>query len=1087
MTRKRSRMGALVVIGMLGSLLPLGPLPVAATTGDLVITGVIDGPLTGGLPKAIELYVANDIPDLSIYGVGSASNGGGTDGQEFTFPAVTAVAGDFIYLATEATSFTTFFGFAPDFTNATAPSINGDDAIELFMNGVVVDVFGEVNHTGAGAWAYVDGWAYRVNGSGQDGGTFALANWGFSGVDALDGATSNATATTPFPIGTYTEDTPPPATVIINEVDADTPGTDAAEFVEIYDGGLGSTSLDGLTLVFYNGSSDLVYGSVDLDGLATDDDGHAVICGDVDAGFAVNCDLDAAVTIQNGQDAVALYTADGADFPANTPIVLDGLVDALVYDTSDADDPGLLALLNPGQPQVDENGGAAGDTESNQRCPNGSGGTRNTMTYAQFAPTVGVANVCEVVPPDPVARLIHEIQGPGAASPFDGTAVVVEAVVVGDFQGPGALRGFYLQEEDGQADGDPLTSEGIFVFDSSFGIDVARGDLVEVIGTVDEFNGSTQISTVTSVSVVSTGNAVTPANVILPVAAITDLEALEGMSVQLPQTLTISEFFNYDRFGEVVLSTERQFQPTALFEPGSPEAGQTAAANALSRITLDDGRTAQNPDPAIHPNGAEFNLGNLFRGGDTVTNVVGVLDFAFDLYRIHPTQGADFAVQNPRPAEHPTVGGSLEVASFNVLNYFSTIDTGVFICGPLENQECRGADDVGEFTRQKDKIITALAAIDADVLGLMEIENHPTDEALTDLVTGLNGRMGAGTYAYIGSGSIGPDAIRIALIYKPSRVTPVGADAVLDTDEFLDPNNLGMAQNRPAQAQTFRENATGELFTVVVNHLKSKGSECGPGDDHPVQGNCNLTRTLSAAVLVDWLDTDPTGSGDPDLLVIGDLNSYDKEDPIDALTAGADGTTGTEDDFADLLLQFEGEKAYSYLFDGQLGYLDYALANGSLQEQVTGSAVWHINADEPDLIDYDTTFKQDAQDAIYAPDPYRSSDHEAVIIGLGLDQTPPVVTAELDPIAATVNTGLFVVDFTCHDAVDPNPDCVADLNGTSVADGQIVQLVRAPGRPVTLRLGQVLFMKDESFTLTVIGTDERGNSTTTTAEPVFRN
>ena len=148
--------------------------------------------------------------------------------------------------------------------------------------------------------------------------------------------------------------------------------------------------------------------------------------------------------------------------------------------------------------------------------------------------------------------------------------------------------------------------------------------------------------------------------------------------------------------------------------------------------------------------------------------------------------------------------------------------------------------------------------------------------------------MGAGTYEYIGSGSIGPDAIRIALIYKPSRVTPVGTDAVLDSDEFLDPNNLGRAQNRPAQAQTFEENATGERFTVVVNHLKSKGSECGPGDDDPVQGNCNLTRTLSAAVLADWLATDPTGSGDSDFLVIGDLNSYDKEDPIDALTAGSD-------------------------------------------------------------------------------------------------------------------------------------------------------------------------------------------------------
>ena len=770
----------------------------------------------------------------------------------------------------------------------------------------------------------------------------------------------------------------------------------------------------------------------------------------------------------------------------NSPVGLDGLVDAVVYETGDPDDPGLLALLNAGQPQVNENGAGAGDTHSNQRCPNGSGGARNTNTYAQFIPTVGVANLCAVAPPDPVARLIHEIQGAGPASPHDGTGVVVEAVVVGDFQGAGALRGFYLQEEDAQADSDPLTSEGIFVFDGSFGVDVAVGDLVEVTGTVDEFNGSTQIGTVTSVTVSSAGNGVTPATVTLPVTEITDLEAFEGMSVHLPQPLTISEFFNYGRFGEIVLTIERQFQPTALFEPGSPEAAQLAAANALSRITLDDGRTAQNPDPAVHPNGAEFNLDNLFRGGDTVANVVGVLDFAFDLYRIHPTQGADFTVQNPRPAEHNAVGGSLEVASFNVLNYFSTIDTGVFVCGPLESQECRGADNAEEFTRQKDKIITALAEIDADVVGLMEIENHPTDEALADLVAGLNARMGAGTYEYIGSGSIGTDAIRIALIYKPSRVTPVGTDAVLDSDEFLDPNNLGMAQNRPAQAQTFQENATGELFTVVVNHLKSKGSGCGPGDDDPMQGNCNLTRALSAAVLADWLATDPTGSGDPDFLVIGDLNSYDKEDPIDALTAGADDVLATGDDFTDLLLQFEGEMAYSYLFDGQLGYLDYALANQTLRAQVTGSTVWHINADEPNLIDYDTQFKQDAQDAIYAPDQYRSSDHEAVIVGLALDQTPPVVVAELDRLAATRNTGLFVVDFTCQDAVDPSPDCVADLNGVSVNDGQVVHLIKAPGKPITLRLGPVLFMKDDSFTLTVTGTDERGNSATATAEPVFR-
>ena len=478
-----------------------------------------------------------------------------------------------------ALAFTTFFGFAPDFTHGQATNINGDDAIELFLGTDVVDVFGTVGMSGTGQpWEYTDGWAYRVDETGQDGSTFVLANWSFSGINALDGEATNATAMTPFQLGTYTEDSAPPPpndSVIINEVDADTPGTDMAEFVEIYDGGAGSTPLDGLALVFYNGSNDLTYGSLDLDNVSTDPDGYAVICGDVDAVFFANCDVDSA-QIQNGPDAVALYQGNAADFPNGTAISTDGLVDALVYDTADADDPGLLTLLNPGQPQVDENGAGAGDTHSNQRCPNGSGGARNTNTYAQFIPTVGVANVCEVVPPDPVARLIHEIQSDGPASPFDATGVVVEAVVVGDFQGTGALRGFYLQEEDAQADTNPLTSEGIFVFDASFGVDVAIGDLVEVTGTVDEFNGSTQIGTVTSVNVISAGNSVTPATVTLPVTAITDLEAFEGMSVQLPQNLTISEFFNYDRFGEIVLSTERQFQPTALFEPGSAEATQLA-------------------------------------------------------------------------------------------------------------------------------------------------------------------------------------------------------------------------------------------------------------------------------------------------------------------------------------------------------------------------------------------------------------------------------------------------------------------------------------------------------------------------------
>ncbi|MEL6845029.1 MAG: nuclease, partial [Bacteroidota bacterium] len=111
-----------------------------AQCGNLVITGVFDATLPGGLPKGVELYVLNNIANLSTYGLGSANNGGGTDGEEFTFPAVPATAGTFIYVASEATEFTNFFGFAPDYTTASM-AINGDDAIELFCSGVVEDVF----------------------------------------------------------------------------------------------------------------------------------------------------------------------------------------------------------------------------------------------------------------------------------------------------------------------------------------------------------------------------------------------------------------------------------------------------------------------------------------------------------------------------------------------------------------------------------------------------------------------------------------------------------------------------------------------------------------------------------------------------------------------------------------------------------------------------------------------------------------------------------------------------------------------------------------------------------------------------------
>jgi predicted extracellular nuclease len=458
------------------------------------------------------------------------------------------------------------------------------------------------------------------------------------------------------------------------------------------------------------------------------------------------------------------------------------------------------------------------------------------------------------------------------------------------------------------------------------------------------------------------------------------------------------------------------------------------------------------------------------------------MDYSFNLYRIQPTQGADYTAANPRPAQPDEVGGSLKVASFNVLNYFTTIDTGASICGPAGNQECRGADTPEELARQRTKIVAALATMNADVVGLIEIENHPDDVPTADLVAGLNDVLGPGTYNYIATGAIGTDAIRVALIYKPATVAPLGIYAILDSS--VDPRFLD-TYNRPVLAQAFQDNVTGGIFTVAVNHLKSKGSDCNAVGDPDLgdgAGNCNLTRKHAAEALVDWLASDPTASGDADALIIGDLNSYDKEDPIDVLWAGG---------YTDLIYNFLGEYAYSYLFDSQLGYLDHALANAGLIAEVDGVTVWHINADEPDLIDYDMTFKQAAQDALYAPDAYRASDHDPVIIGLAVcDEIAPTLAVSVSPDRlwpANHKYVTVVATVAATDNFDPSPiirlvSVTSNEPDNGLGDGdKPVDIVIVDDYTFYLRAERSGAGTGRVYTLTYEVTDACGNRTLASA------
>lgn len=607
-----------------------------------------------------------------------------------------------------------------------------------------------------------------------------------------------------------------------------------------------------------------------------------------------------------------------------------------------------------------------------------------------FSFTTAAVDVCSVS-----YTPIYNIQGSGLTAAITGV-VTTQGVIVGDFEGTSpTLRGFYLQDLTG--DGNVLTSDGIFVFNGDNN-SVNLGDVVRVTGTAGEFQEQTQISSVTSIVPCGAGS-VAPVDITLPFASADYLERYEGMLVRLPQTLYVTENFRLGRFGQVTLTSrpDRLQQPTNVALPGAP-ALALQAANNLDRIIVDDALNNQNPDPIIFGrDGLPLSAANTLRGGDSANGIVGVLTYTWggdtaspNAYRVRPIGALnggliDFQPANPRQTNPQDVGGIVQVASFNVLNYFNTF-TGCTAGVGGASTSCRGANNATEFTRQRDKIINAIVAIDADVVGLMEIENdgYGATSAIADLVNGLNAAAGAGTYTYVNADALtsatnilGTDAIKVGLLYQPGRVSLAGTTAVLNSSTAPSGTIFLDSKNRPVLIQSFQHIFTGEIFTVAVNHLKSKGSACDDVGDPDVgdgQGNCNETRTNAAEALAAYLATNPTTIGSSYNLIIGDLNAYAREDPITVIEAAG---------YTNLVSFFGGLDAYGYQFDGQWGYLDHALASDALFPFITGAAEWHINADEPIALDYNMEFKSAGQlVSLYDDSPFRSSDHDPVLVGL---------------------------------------------------------------------------------------------------------
>ncbi|WP_175017403.1 ExeM/NucH family extracellular endonuclease [Rasiella rasia] len=807
----------------------------------------------------------------------------------------------------------------------------------------------------------------------------------------------------------------------------------------------GLTNSGEVAILFYwDGTTDLV---TDLDYILWGDTAEAVD--------------KTGITI-DGPDADAI----GSTYANDTPIANQELV---AGSSHSAGDSFQRNDLTEGAELTGVGNGLNGDDETSEDLSN---------TWCTSAHTAGILNACTpVVAP---LLLVSEVQGPGLTTPEAGNSVRVEAIVVGDYQNDDQLSGFFIQEEDADADADSMTSEGVFVYCDTCPTDVAVGDLVDVTGIAVDFFGMTQIdvSSGGTISVVSSGNPLpTPATITLPAPAGTDLEgtfeSVEGMLTTITTDLVVSEYFELARYGTLVLNANNRVKQ--FTDTNDPDvAGYAAFLSQLesSRIILDDDTNIQNdavlvgPDePYYYPRPGLSNT-NLIRGGDQISNLTGVMHWSFsgqsgtDAWRIRPVEPAfsyDFTSANPRPAAPDAVGGTVKVASFNVLNYFTTLNE-------------RGANSIAELDRQREKIAAAICGLEADIVGLIEIENNGVT-AINDLLNGTNGvnAICGTTYAAVNTGVIGTDEIAVAFIYNTATISLQGAFALLDNS--VDPR-FNDDKNRPALAQTFSQISTGAALTVVVNHLKSKGSPCdaeGDPDLNDGAGNCNIIRAEAAAAMVDWLATDPTASGDEDYLIIGDLNSYSKEDPIDNILAGPDDILGSSDDYSDLILDYQGPNAYSYVFDGQLGYLDYAMASSTLATQVTGTTVWHTNADEINVFDYNDDIQDTGESSfqressvlpVYEANAFRASDHDAILVGINL-ASPPTITCPAD-ITIDNTPGMCSGTVSFPDAVASDPD------------GDLVSVIQTQG-PVsgsTFPVGTTLI----EFT----ATDAAGNTATCT-------
>lgn len=571
------------------------------------------------------------------------------------------------------------------------------------------------------------------------------------------------------------------------------------------------------------------------------------------------------------------------------------------------------------------------------------------------------------------AQAISQVQGKGLASPLLGQRVIVEAIVTA--RAP-ALGGVFVQEEPQDRDGDPLTSEALFLLTDPAPLEV--GQQIRTEGVVTEHSdGSDQ--TITALTELGTllgcGKAELPPPHVIEQTplVVEDWEALEGMRVEVEPIATLLDADRLMRGAELLVSLDgRQFASTEVALPGD-EARKVWYDGLRSRLLLDT--RLRDATDLVQQLGLP-SAAAPWRIGSELSGIAGIFSQRQGRAVIHLTQPPK-VTQAERPTTPPEVQGELRIASFNTLNLFNGDGKGAGWPTP------RGASDAREWQRQLDKHVAVLSALRADAVALMELENDAAgpDSAEGQLVKALNRALGGGRQGdYVAvvppASPLGSDVIRVGMIYRKSRLELDGPALALTTAPFDD-------MHRPALLQAFIDKRSKEKLTLVANHFKSKGgcqeADAANRDREDGQGCYNAARVDAARHLAAWVREEVGDPAEQAVLLLGDFNAYASEDPIRLL--GEQGFVrvrigGTERD-------------YSFVYDGWSGSLDHALASTRMR-QLLGSAVsWHINADESTAFDYQADDPARAsRKQLYRKDVFRSSDHDPLLIGLNLAPTP---------------------------------------------------------------------------------------------------